>query len=100
MSAFRHILTGTGSIALLCALGACGDDGDGNTPGASGSGGSAGSAGQGNSGDDSAGGDGAGGGRTVLDAGGRVVNIEPERFFPEGVTVDKNGNFYIGSMDT
>ncbi len=30
---------------------------------------------------------------------GRVINIAPERFFPEGVTVDKNGTFYIGSMD-
>lgn len=29
----------------------------------------------------------------------RVVNITPPTFFPEGVTVDKAGNFYIGSMD-
>jgi hypothetical protein len=33
------------------------------------------------------------------DTGARVVNISPARFFPEGVTVDKLGNFYIGSMD-
>jgi sugar lactone lactonase YvrE len=31
--------------------------------------------------------------------GGRVVNIEPARFFPEGVTVDRAGIFYVGSMD-
>src|SRR5262245_25890484 len=29
----------------------------------------------------------------------RVVNIEPARFFPEGVTVDRAGNLYVGSMD-
>jgi sugar lactone lactonase YvrE len=28
-----------------------------------------------------------------------VINMTPARFFPEGVTVDRNGNFYIGSMD-
>jgi len=33
------------------------------------------------------------------DTGARVINISPARFFPEGVTVDKLGNFYIGSMD-
>src|ERR1044071_3465421 len=31
--------------------------------------------------------------------GARVVNIEPARFFPEGSTVDRAGNMYIGSMD-
>jgi sugar lactone lactonase YvrE len=29
---------------------------------------------------------------------GKVINMTPERFFPEGTTVDKNGNFYVGSM--
>ncbi len=33
-----------------------------------------------------------------LDVGGRVINMTEERFFPEGVTVDKNGNFFMGSM--
>jgi sugar lactone lactonase YvrE len=33
------------------------------------------------------------------DFGARVLRIESERFFPEGVTVDKAGNFYVGSMD-
>jgi len=36
---------------------------------------------------------------TVKDFGGRVVSMEPARFFPEGVTVDKKGNFYLGSME-
>lgn len=30
---------------------------------------------------------------------GKVINITPERFFPEGVTVDETGTFYIGSME-
>src|SRR4029079_2638812 len=38
-------------------------------------------------------------GPPVKDFGGRVVTMSPARFFPEGVTVDKAGNFYIGSMD-
>ncbi len=25
--------------------------------------------------------------------------MTPARFFPEGVAVDRNGNFYVGSMD-
>lgn len=29
----------------------------------------------------------------------RVVSITPERFFPEGVAVDRSGRFYIGSME-
>ena len=96
MTNFRRTLDKTLPLLLLCAIGACGDDEDGANPGASGSGGTAGSAGT--TGD--AGEPGSGGGRNVLDAGGRVINLTPERFFPEGVTVDKNGNFYIGSMDT
>lgn len=30
--------------------------------------------------------------------GGGVINMTPARFFPEGTTVDKAGNFYMGSM--
>lgn len=41
----------------------------------------------------------SGGGGGVKDFGARVVNMEPARFFPEGSTVDRKGNFYIGSMD-
>jgi hypothetical protein len=29
---------------------------------------------------------------------GRVIDLTPARFFPEGVTVDKSGTFYVGSM--
>ena len=28
----------------------------------------------------------------------RAIGLTPARFFPEGVTVDKNGTFYVGSM--
>src|SRR4051812_11322180 len=41
----------------------------------------------------------SGGGGAVKDFGGRVVKMEPARFFPEGTTVDRKGNFYLGSMD-
>jgi sugar lactone lactonase YvrE len=60
-------------------------------------GGSAGEAG----GDGEAGNAGAGGagGAGPLDPGGRVINLTPARFFPEGVTVDNGGNFYVGSME-
>jgi len=40
------------------------------------------------------GGDGSGDSNGV-DVGARVIDIMPERFFPEGVTVDKDGNFYV-----
>jgi sugar lactone lactonase YvrE len=53
---------------------ACGDDGGGEDPPGSGE-------------------------PNGVDVGARVIDITPERFFPEGVTVDKDGNFYIGSMD-
>ena len=33
-----------------------------------------------------------------ITGGGGVINMTPARFFPEGTTVDKNGNFYMGSM--
>jgi sugar lactone lactonase YvrE len=104
------------AVALLAA-GACGsdddDDGNGNGNGA-GMGGEAGgtnggSAGEGTplggaagEGDGGPGGSTDGGGGAAdkpLDAGGRAISITPERFFPEGVAVDKNGNFYIGSME-
>jgi sugar lactone lactonase YvrE len=39
------------------------------------------------------------GGDSGSGSSGRVINITPPRFFPEGVTVDKSGNFYLGSMD-
>src|SRR5262249_23491110 len=32
-------------------------------------------------------------------AGEGVVSIDKSRFFPEGVTVDGSGNFFVGSMD-
>jgi sugar lactone lactonase YvrE len=40
-----------------------------------------------------------GGALPIPPAPARVINLTPDRFFPEGVTVDRNGNFYIGSMD-
>ena len=33
-----------------------------------------------------------------ITGGGGAINITPERFFPEGTTVDKAGNFYVGGM--
>ena len=39
------------------------------------------------------------GGDSKGSSGGRVINIEPARFFPEGSTVDRAGNLYVGSMD-
>jgi sugar lactone lactonase YvrE len=111
------------SVAFI----ACGDDDDDASPGTGGggaatggaasggratggssgdatggkvtTGGRAGHAGEAGSAGDAghAGSGGAGGG--PLDAGGRVIDISPARFFPEGVTVDKNGNFYVGSME-
>ncbi len=92
------------SIALaLLATAACGDDG-GDTPGAAGEGGAT-SGGSAPGGTANAGHAGEAGGETggetggPLDAGARAIPITPERFFPEGVAVDKNGNFYIGSME-
>lgn len=32
-------------------------------------------------------------------ASARAIQITPARFFPEGVAVDKQGNFYVGSME-
>jgi sugar lactone lactonase YvrE len=42
---------------------------------------------------------GAAGAAPVPPAPARVINMTPARFFPEGVTVDKKGNFYVGSME-
>jgi len=35
----------------------------------------------------------------TVGAGKTNVSINTSRFFPEGSTVDENGNFYVGSMD-
>src|SRR5687767_9437397 len=103
MTNFRRTLHNIIPMLLICAAGACGDDDDDANPGTSGSGGTAGSAGSGSGGDPGDAGEpgsgGMAGGGDILDAGGRVINLTPERFFPEGVTVDKNGNFYVGSME-
>jgi len=105
------------SLGLVCAplaVLACGGDDDspgatgavsaGGTGGGTSAGGTGGVGGtgattSGGTGGAATGGSGGTGGRTVLDAGGRVINLTPERFFPEGVAIDKNGNFYVGSMD-
>jgi sugar lactone lactonase YvrE len=105
---FVHVGRGLSlAVALLAAV-ACGsdDDDDGNGNG-SGAGGEAGGGQSGNAGEGGSVGGGAGdggstsgsGGSGPLDPGARAINITPERFFPEGVAVDKNGNFYIGSME-
>ena len=39
------------------------------------------------------------GAQQVPAAPARVINMTPTRFFPEGVAVDRAGNFYMGSMD-
>ena len=39
------------------------------------------------------------GAEPVPPAPARVINMTPTRFFPEGVTVDRAGIFYVGSMD-
>jgi sugar lactone lactonase YvrE len=77
-----------------------GTAGSATSGGAGGAG--AGGAGTGGAGTGGAGTGGAAGttdGGAVKDFGARVVNMEPARFFPEGVTVDRQGNFYLGSMD-
>jgi sugar lactone lactonase YvrE len=96
---------GTSGEAGSGTSGASGKGGSGGKGGSSGSdsggapssGGAGGEDAGGAAGESTAGAGGAGDG--VLDAGGRVIELTPERFFPEGVTVDKNGNFYIGSME-
>jgi sugar lactone lactonase YvrE len=90
------------AILAVFALGACSsDDDDDGAGGSSGTGGSSGSTHGGTTNGGAPGGaDGGGGaGKEPLDPGGRAINITPERFFPEGVAVDKRGNFYIGSME-
>ena len=89
------------ALALLATVAACtSEDGDGGGGGAGGSAEGGGKSG-GAPNDGGAGGAENGGAatHTPLDPGGRAINITPERFFPEGVAVDKSGNFYIGSME-
>ena len=105
MKLLRSIL-GLGLLTTLpFLLAACGDDDDAEPGGMAGAGGegAAGSSGAGGA-DNGVGGDGetagnGGAANTPLDAGGRAIALRPERFFPEGVAVDKSGNFYIGSME-
>ena len=115
---FRSVLGASAALLVPFLVQACGSDDDdaadsGGTPntssGGMNSGGSGGdtsttSSGGSNAGGSSGGGSAgmAGGGGDTggpLDAGGRAIHMTPERFFPEGVTVDKNGNFYLGSME-
>jgi sugar lactone lactonase YvrE len=114
MKTFRIGLGCGVALALSLAMTGCGDD-DSDNPGS-------GSGGENNGGSESSGGKGGKGGSSPggsagadaggavnggaggeasgpLDAGGREIHLMPERFFPEGVAVDKNGNFYIGSME-
>ena len=85
------LLTG---FSLLFA--ACGDD----ETEPNGGGGAAGSSSGAGAAGDGGGTAGQGGARDKpLDAGGRSIDLTPPRFFPEGVAVDKSGNFYIGSME-
>ncbi|HEX6274428.1 MAG TPA: SMP-30/gluconolactonase/LRE family protein [Polyangiaceae bacterium] len=73
-----------------------GTAGRGGTSGASGSAGTAGPGGEGGLG--GAGGEGGGGGSGAVDPGARIINMNPPHFFPEGVALDRDGNFYLGSM--
>lgn len=90
------------AILAIFAMGACSTESD--DPGGTNDGGASGSPDGGTtSGGTTSGGaggaDGGVAGKAPLDPGGRAINITPERFFPEGVAVDKSGNFYIGSME-
>lgn len=103
MNVFRSVVGFgllTGASFLLAACG--GDEPDANGAGGQGGDGAAGSrSGAGGSSAGGSGGEmaGSGGADAPLDPGGRAIALTPERFFPEGVAVDKNGNFYIGSME-
>jgi sugar lactone lactonase YvrE len=77
-------------VVLAQLFGACTDNSGGGKQ--TGTGGAAGIGGAGGAG-------GVGGGGGVKEFGGRVINMMPARFFPEGVALDKSGNFYLGSMD-
>jgi sugar lactone lactonase YvrE len=106
---FVHVGRGLSLAVALFAAVACGsdddDDGNGNGSGAGGEAGEGQGGGAGKGGALGGAGDGGstagagGSGPGPLDPGGRAISITPERFFPEGVAVDKNGNFYIGSME-
>lgn len=92
MKAFGSIF-GVGLLAgLSFVLTACSDDKGGADAGDGGAGGDS----SGVGGDTTPSG---GAAEKPLDAGGRSVALTPARFFPEGVAVDKSGNFYIGSME-
>lgn len=96
--------------------GTSGSSGDGPTGGKGGSsgqggssgkatGGSSGSSGSGTvggeggvGGEGNNGGQGGDGGSGAADPGGRSIDMTPARFFPEGVALDRDGNFYLGSM--
>lgn len=86
-----------------------GSGGSGATGGSGGSGARGGSAGMGGGTSGAAGapggeggmggGEGGMGGSGAAGPGAREVHMTPARFFPEGVALDRNGNFYLGSMD-
>jgi sugar lactone lactonase YvrE len=100
---------GSGGKAGAAGSGTAGKGGGGGKAGNAGSAGNAGTGdggmgGEGEGGEGGVGGESGGGGEggttdPPLDPGGRSIELTPERFFPEGVAVDKNGNFYIGSME-
>jgi sugar lactone lactonase YvrE len=101
-SIFSTLILGALALAAI-GCGDADDDDDDATGGAGGSSGSGGKSSGGAGGSSGSGGSageaGSGGSGGPVDPGARAVNITPDRFFPEGVTVDKQGNFYIGSMD-
>ncbi|HEY6724768.1 MAG TPA: SMP-30/gluconolactonase/LRE family protein [Polyangiaceae bacterium] len=115
---FWRSLLGASPALLVLVTQACGGDDDGGegSPSSTSTGGSdpTGSGGSqstssggssttaGGSANEAGGGGMAGGGGEAggpLEAGGRVIEMTAARFFPEGVTVDKSGTFYLGSME-
>ena len=113
---FRPILRAVSCLLVPLGIQACGGDDDSgtSTSTAAGSGGTTTTNGTSaatntttsattntsGGGGGAAGGAGMGaGGEGPLDAGGRVIEMTEPRFFPEGVAIDKNGNFYLGSME-
>ena len=83
----------TGGKAGAAGSATGGKAGSSGTSGAAGMGGDDGGDGPGG-----AGGGGGDGGSGAADPGGRAINMTPVRFFPEGVALDRDGNFYLGSM--
>jgi sugar lactone lactonase YvrE len=92
-----------GSSGTSGTSGTSGSSGKGGTAGTGGTSGSSGTTGGsdpgGEGGMGGAGGEGGMGGSGAVGPGARVINMTPARFFPEGVALDRNGNFYLGSMD-